>query len=383
MWSSGTVFDPYPDHTFPYGILMKAVHIIGSKTLGGAERFFLRLVSALATHGVEVTAIVRRGSEVAGAARDVVPTVELPLRTVWDPFSRPGRLQDDQETQARRGPDLRWAGRPGSPDRNGDDGPVHIARLGGYYKLAGYRHAHAWIVNTRGLGDYLVENGFPADRVYLIGNFIDIPQSKAKDEINSLRLSFGIPGDAIVLMTAGRFIEVKGHAGLLEAFSHIPQRIKGRRPWLLLLGDGPLGASLKAQARALGIEDRTVWTGWQTEPEPFFQAADLVVFPSHEQETFGNVILEAWAAGKPLVTTRFRGAVEITCHGEDAWQVPCRDPAALGRGIVSVLEDPTLAARIAHRGSEKVRKEFSREAIVRRYVKLYERLMSVPAQRDL
>ncbi len=361
---------------------MKAVHIIGSKTLGGAERFFLRLVSALATHGVEVTAIVRRGSEVAGAARDVVPTVELPLRTVWDPFSR---LAVSRTIKKLR-PDVvqTYMGRATRLTRQErGHGPVHIARLGGYYKLAGYRHAHAWIVNTRGLGDYLVENGFPADRVYLIGNFIDIPQSKAKDEINSLRLSFGIPGDAIVLMTAGRFIEVKGHAGLLEAFSHIPQRIKGRRPWLLLLGDGPLGASLKAQARALGIEDRTVWTGWQTEPEPFFQAADLVVFPSHEQETFGNVILEAWAAGKPLVTTRFRGAVEITCHGEDAWQVPCRDPAALGRGIVSVLEDPTLAARIAHRGSEKVRKEFSREAIVRRYVKLYERLMSVPAQRDL
>ncbi|MEF3168277.1 MAG: glycosyltransferase [Deltaproteobacteria bacterium] len=361
---------------------MKTVHIIGSKTLGGAERFFLRLVSALATHGLEVTAIVRKGSEVAKAVRDVVPAVELPLRTVWDPLSR---MEISREIKRIR-PEVvqTYMGRATRLTRlERGRGPVHIARLGGYYKLAGYRHAHAWIVNTRGLGDYLIENGFPADRIHLIGNFIHIPRPKPKDEIDSIRPSLGIPEDAVVLMTAGRFIEVKGHAGLLEAFSLIPQRIEGRRPWLLILGDGPLGPSLKAQARALGIDDRTVWAGWQTEPEPFFHAADLVVFPSHEQETFGNVILEAWAAGKPLVTTCFRGAREITRHGEDAWQVPCRDPKALARGIVKVLEDPTLAARIANRGSEKVREEFSREAIVRQYVKLYERLMSAPGEKDL
>jgi glycosyltransferase involved in cell wall biosynthesis len=102
--------------------------------------------------------------------------------------------------------------------------------------------------------------------------------------------------------------------------------------------------------------------------------ADLVVFPSLEEETLGNVILEAWSWSKPLVTSLFRGAREITRHGEDAWCVPCADAPALAEGVRSVLADSALAAELARAGSARVRNEFARAPIMEQYLDLYRRL---------
>ena len=99
--------------------------------------------------------------------------------------------------------------------------------------------------------------------------------------------------------------------------------------------------------------------------------ADLVVFPSRDAETLGNVILEAWAWQRPLVTTRFRGAREIARHGEDAWCVPCDDAPALADGILRLLADQPLRAALVRRGAERVLAEFGQDAIMARYLALY------------
>ena len=107
--------------------------------------------------------------------------------------------------------------------------------------------------------------------------------------------------------------------------------------------------------------------------------ADAVVFPSLEEETLGNVILESWAWSKPLVTSLFRGAREIARHGEDAWCVPCADADALARGIETILEDLALAVALARRGHARVQAEFGRGSIMERYLELYRRLTGAAA----
>ncbi len=128
---------------------------------------------------------------------------------------------------------------------------------------------------------------------------------------------------------------------------------------------------LERQAARLGIADRLVWPGWQTDPGAFFRLSDLVAFPSLEEETLGNVILEAWAWQRPLVTSLFRGAREIAHHGEDAWCVPCGDPWALAAGIRTLIEDQSLAAALVECGRRRVQAEFGRDAIVSQYLDLY------------
>jgi hypothetical protein len=298
-----------------------------------------------------------------------VPFTALPLRTVWDPFSRREMAREIR----RIGPDLvqTYMGRATRNTRPGRSGPVHLARLGGYYKLDGYRHADAWVGNTRGICDYLLQNGFPAERVFHIYNFLEPPAAIPDERVRALRSALNVAPDAWVLLTVGRLVPFKGHRYLLEALARLPKQIGGRPLTLVVLGDGPLRDDLRRQARQSGIEGRVLWEGWQTDTGPYYGMADLVVFPSLEREPFGNVVLEAWAHGKPLVTTLFRGALEFVHHGEDAWQAACADAEALASGIRQVLQDPSLARSLADAGLARVRRDFGRDPVMRRYIDLY------------
>lgn len=354
--------------------MREALQIIGSKNLGGAEGWFLRFSAALAERGVDTHAIVRRDSALDDEELLPVPYTALPLRTVWDPLSRYEvtkviRQREPSIVQTYMGRATRLTHIPRGR------GPVHVSRLGGFYKLDGYRHAHAWIGNTRGIRDYLVENGFPADRVFHIYNFVDEPEPVPAAELAGLREAWAIGPDDWVLMSPGRFVPFKGHRYVLEALARLPAEIAGRRLRQVMLGDGPLREALHDQARQSGIEDRIVWAGWQTDSRPWYQLADLVVFPSLEKEPFGNVVPETWSHGKPLVTTDFRGALEYTRNGEDVLRAPCANGEALAEAIRTVLEDEALAADLARNGLRRAREDFGRGPVMKQYLDLYESLI--------
>jgi L-malate glycosyltransferase len=354
-----------------------SLQLVGSKALGGAERWFIRFTAALGEAGAPAHLGFRRHSDLDRLdPRDLgdLPRHPLPFLSVWDPWSRSAvarliRRIRPEIVQTYMGRATRLTHLPSKL------GTVHVARLGGYYQLSPYRHAHAWIGNTRGLCDWMVTQGLPASRVFHIYNFAESARPIPLAEIEALRTDLALPMDAWVLLTPGRFVPVKGHAGLLEALAQLPQEIGGRPVRLVLLGDGPLRDDLKRQAEQLGIADRLVWPGWRTDPGPFFSLANLVVFPSQDEETLGNVILEAWSWARPLVTSSFRGAREIARHGEDAWCVPCGDPPALAAGIRTLLTDQILAETLVERGFRRVTAEFGRGPIMDQYRDLYCRLI--------
>jgi len=354
-------------------VIPHSLQMVGSKSLGGAERWCLRFCRALAERGAPVELAIRAGSALAAGDLPPLPVHRLPFATVWDPISRGAvsrliRQRTPAVVQTYMGRATRLT-RIAPHAR-----PVHIARLGGYYGLHPFRHAHAFIGNTRGLCDWMVEQGLPAGRVFHIYNFVDAPRPSPPERIEALRAELRIPADASVLMTAGRLVPVKGQRYLIAALARLPAAIGGRTPYLVLLGDGVLGPALRAQAEREGVAERIRWCGWQSDPGPYFQLADLVVFPSLDAETLGNLILEAWAWARPLVTSRFRGAREIARHGEDAWCVPCADAPALARGIEEVLRDPALAAALVDGGRRRVHREFGVGPILNLYLELYERL---------
>lgn len=357
---------------------MYTVHILGSKKMGGAENFYLRLVRALHERGERVSGILRKDSDVVKAAGADIEVFESPMQTVWDPWSKKDvarllqRLKPDL-VQTYMGRATRLTALP-SGHR-----PVHLARLGGYYKLEGYRHAHAWVGNTTGICDYLVHGGMRADRVFHISNFVDPPRLHDPQEVRARRAALDIPDDALVVVALGRFVWFKGHEHLLNALSHLPAGFKGRPLRLVLVGDGPLRKPLYRQAQRLGLLDRICWAGWQKDTSVFYQMADVVVFPSLDEEPLGNVILETWAHGKPLLTTLSRGARELTEHQLNAWCVPCADPVGLARGLRTLLMEPELAAGLAANGARLVARSYARDVIVGQYMELYHRLLESPA----
>ncbi len=342
--------------------------------MGGAERWFVRFLRAMQRAGEPVEALVRSDSDLARHHLAGIPVAQLPMRTVWDPLSRWqvsrfARRSSARIVQTYMGRATRLTHLPRDPAK------VHVARLGGYYKIHQYRHAHAWIGNTGALCDWMVHQGLPAKRVYHIDNFADVAIERDEAQVAALRARIGAqPSDWLMLHPA-RFVWFKGHTNLLAAFARLPGEIDGRRPRLILLGEGGLRPQLEEQAAQLGIGDRIVWAGWQQEPAQWYHLADMIVFPSLDAEPMGNVILEAWAYRKPLLATAFRGAREITEHGEDAWVVPCEDPEALARGMREMMRDEALRAHLVERGAHRAALEFGEAAIVGRYRALYRELL--------
>ena len=306
-----------------------SLHIIGSRQLGGAESFYLRLVRAF-NEGNDLKAlpVIRPNSPLRQVLKSGEEAFYVPMRNGWDLLS----MFSIRRLVRRTGAEIiqSYMGRGSRLTRVPQNMPaVHVARLGGFYKIDGYyRHANAWVGNTRELCDYLVRQGLPASRVYHIGNFVEpaSPLLRRRERRNS-DSSLEIPAEAVVLFSLGRFIDIKGFDDLLAAFAGLAPEVQGRPLFLVIAGDGPLRQQLLNQARELGVEQRVRWAGWQSRPGPYFDLADIFVCPS-SHETLGNVILEAWAHRLPVVSTSTPGGRELIVEGETGLLAPARTRGA-------------------------------------------------------
>lgn len=348
---------------------MRSLQIIGSKGPGGAERFYTRLVRALHSHGYEVLAVNPPGSYVARELGAEVPQQHVPMRSVMDLASR-WKIR-----RVIRGfrPDVvqTWMGRATRlthlpPGRR----PVHVARLGSYYNLKGYRHAHAWIGITRGIHDYLVDSGMNAGRVLHIGNFVPAVTPVARENLQALRARLGIEDGARVVVATGRLHPVKGFEDLLAAFSLLPETLSGQPLYLVIAGDGPVREQLHTAAGRLGIDRRVRWCGWQEETGPYIELADTVVCPSRD-EPHGNVILEAWSHRRALVSTDTKGGSELITDGVNGLLVPRREPRRLAAAMESLLRDARLRQQLVQAGLATINSNYSEEKIISAYIDGY------------
>lgn len=350
-----------------------SLHIIGGRKLGGAELFFVRLVNALARHGMAVEVVTVPESEIDAAVDPQVPRHHAPLTGVWDIWSRLRisrivRKHAPAIVQTYMGRATRLTHLPANRR------PIHIARLGGYYNLKGYRHAHAWVGNTRGICDYLIREGLPRQRVFHIGNFVDTAIRHAPDTLIKLRDNWNIPAEARVVLGLGRLHPNKGFSDLLQAFSRLPSNLYDRPLHLVMVGDGPLRSELRTEATRLGLGERVTWTGWQYDPSLWYQLADVFVCSSRH-EPLGNVILEAWANSTPVVSTAAEGPLELVAPEQDALLAPIADPDRLAERMLEMLKiDGPTRQRMIQAGTAKLSESHSEEAIVAAYVELYRKL---------
>jgi glycosyltransferase involved in cell wall biosynthesis len=124
-------------------------------------------------------------------------------------------------------------------------------------------------------------------------------------------------------------------------------------------------------ARSLGVHDRVRFAGWQPQPGPLYELADLVVCPSRH-EPLGNVILEAWSHTKPVLSTATDGALELINDNDNGLLAPCADPEKLAARLQDVLTAPeSERRRLGLAGQGTLRRDHSRAAVVGQYLDLY------------
>ena len=158
--------------------------------------------------------------------------------------------------------------------------------------------------NTEDLRTYAIAQGWSPGRVHYVPNFVS-----AERVVPISRATFGTPSDVPVVVAAGRLHPNKGFDVLLDAMAQVP------KAHLWLAGSGPLDSALKAQAGQLGIADRVHFLGWRGDAISLIAAADVLVCSSR-LEPLGNVVLEGWAQGTPVVAAAAKGPDSLIDEGE-------------------------------------------------------------------
>lgn len=202
----------------------------------------------------------------------------------------------------------------------------------------------------------------PAHKVSVIYNGLDVPAlGSVEPEFIDTRLP--------VVLCVATLSPVKGHRFLIDAAAVLLRR--GRPCTLAFVGDGPERENLRAQAHALGVDVRLL--GSRTNVWPLLAGADVVVLPSLS-EGMSNAVMEAMAAGRPVVATAVGGTPELL-EGRGVL-VPPADPAALSDGILRLLADREYAADLGAAASAWARKNLDLDTMVDEHVALYRRLLA-------
>lgn len=339
----------------------RVLQAIAGTAHGGAENFFTRLTVALQRAGEPQRALIRRNPNRAQSLRAAgVPVAELAFGSVFDLTSR---LAFAREI-ATWHPDvvLTWMSRATGLCPRGDF--VHVARLGGYYNLKYYQRCHHLIGNTRAVVDYAIAKGWPRERITYLPNFV--PDSAAAAG------SIASGGRAPLALALGRLHPNKGFDLLLEALAET------RNVTFWIAGDGPLRSGLERLASRLGIADRVRFLGWREDVPDLLAAADLLVCPSLH-EPLGNVVIEAWSAGLPVVATASDGPSGLIRDGESGILVPLPGsrgggPQALADAIERVCADPALRARLGKAGRRAYEAEFTEPIVVAGYRSFFDQV---------
>jgi glycosyltransferase involved in cell wall biosynthesis len=247
--------------------------------------------------------------------------------------------------------------------RPGPDRPfVFTARLGGYYDLRYYRHCHHLVGNTPDLVQYFHREGWPPERTHYLPNFAHLDPLPAYP-----RERLSTPADAPVILALGRLHPNKAFDMLIDALPNVPSAI------LWLAGAGPLEDDLREQAASRGVADRIRFLGWIDNPAPFYAACDVVAI-SARHEPLGNVVLEAWAAGKPVAAARSQGPGQLIRDGENGLLAAVDDAAALGEALQRLVSDPALRESLAAAGHKEYETHYTEAAVVRQYLEFFERV---------
>ena len=180
------------------------------------------------------------------------------------------------------------------------------------------------------------------------------------------RVELGVGPTAKTLGTVARFDPVKGLDVLLQAVARLPDAT------LVLIGDGPAAPVLRRLTRRLGVERRLVFAGARPEAARWFAALDVYVSASRG-EGLPLGVLEAMAAGLPVVATRVPGHVDTVTPGETGELVPVDDAAALAAAAGALLVDPERARAAGTAGRTRVRREFSADRMAAEVAEVYQR----------
>ncbi len=327
------------------------------------------------------------------AVRDAAaryPGLGLEIIPERGPFD-PSTLRTLREVSVRVAPDLvqthavksHFLARQAGLNRQAPWVAFHHGYTWPTFKARAYNQLDRWSLRAprqivtvcRPFADQLVAMGVARSRIEIVHNAI--PEGwgrrvREPGEIARMRTELGVPEGAKVLLIVGRLSREKDHATLLEAMALIRDRAPAH---LVIVGNGPEKAAIEACVDRLGLRGCVAFAGHRDSAEPLYAIADVAVLSSLSEGS-PNALLEAMAAGIPVVSTAVGGVPEIVADGESALLVKPGDARGMGAAIARVLTEPGLAARLIERSHRLIAEQHEPGARMLRLVSIYRRLVN-------
>lgn len=214
---------------------------------------------------------------------------------------------------------------------------------------------------------HMVAEGFPERRVHVVHNGIDPGRRATAAQHRAAREALGIAHDAFVIGSVGRLDPVKNLGALIEAQSLLLQAFPASR--VVIVGDGPERQALEAQAAGLGIADAVTFAGYRSDVRELMAAFDVYANTS-TYEGISLTILEAMAAGLPVIATPVGGNPEVVVQHETGLLVPAR-ARSIADAIAPLVDDPQRRRVIGDAGRWRVLRHFSIARMVGDYANFY------------
>lgn len=382
---------------------MKIIQIITRLIAGGAQRIALETACDMASRGcgAEIWCGPQEGAEGSLAAEAISRGVRVvriePLVKQVDPFRDARALREIEARLRDARPDLvhthsSKAGIVGriAADRAGIGAILHTIHGWGWSERtpsparwvfaaaerAAAMRADRLIAVSRAARDEGLRLGIGSPERYAVvhpgielGPFADLGALRAQGR--AVREALGIPGGAIVVGAVARLAPQKDPLLFVEA------AIAAHDVHLLLVGDGPLRPRVEARAREAGVASRVHLAGRQSDPVPYLGAMDLFALTSR-YEGFPLALIEARAAGLPIVAADVGGVGEILPDGPAGWRFPAGDAAAFRRAVKDASRERAAARAAAERLREEAMERFSLRAMLDSVASLYSRALGHP-----
>ncbi len=250
---------------------------------------------------------------------------------------------------------------------------THQDRYKGWriFDILSFRLSHLVTVNSRAVGqDTLIRDLGDPSKVSVIYNGIDaLPFESGGSKREAVRRALGIVPKEKVVISIANLIPYKGLADLIEAAAAVSASMPQVK-FLLIGEDRGIQKKLEEKSQRLGVSQQVVFLGQRLDVPDLLAAGDLLALSSHE-EGFSNVILEAMAAGLPVVATDVGGNSEAVLDGVTGWLVPPKDANAMAEKIMDLLRDREKAADWGRRGQDRVKASFTIDRMVEAHMTLY------------
>lgn len=365
------------------------VHVIKVTGIAGAERHLLMLLSGLRSHNIDAQIVVLTEPEnpvddymEALAERDIPARREI-IRTDVD-ISLYWRLRRIfQELRPTIVHTHLW---------HGDFFGIQAARLAGVKRVItsrhnddAFRHKQAiravnfalWRTVSAGIAisdairNFSIEvEGAPANKLRTIHYGIEYTPN-AVDVVaahHALRAELGLAPTTLLIGMVCRLTEQKGILYGLRAFANLENIPETH---LILAGEGPLRATLEAEAARLNIQERVHFLGWRKDVPQIMGGLDIFLMPSL-WEGFGLALLEAMAVQLPIVGSAVSAIPEVVINGETGILVPPRDVAGLTAAVEALLRDHALRKHIGLLGLDRLETHFTAARMVEQTLALYD-----------